>query len=252
MRLLARLTNLVRGLLSRWLGDRETGNPGAVYEAAIRERVAQYGKLREAAAGVIYLRGKLERELQQRSGEMTRLRQQLDLAVERDDDPAALALISRREVLAADVERLTADLTELTAEADAAKRNLVAFQDEIVRLRDERVRMLARLANAKARLRLHETLSGLSPEADIQALESVREHVNRLVAEVALVREGGDPELERRLVVIRDHEAMAAARAQLDELKRTRRAALVPMTLAPVAPAAPAAPGTPASKRASA
>jgi len=235
MRLFARLRNLLRGIASRWLGDRETGNPGAVYEAAIRERVAQYAKLREAAAGVIYLRGKLERELQLRSGELGRLRQQLDLAVARDDDPAALALISRRDVIGSDVERLTAELTELTTEADAAKRNLVGFQDEIVRLREERVRMLARLANAKARLRLHETLSGLSPEADIQALESVREHVSRLVAEVALVREGGDPELERRLGTIRDAEAAASARAQLEEMKRAKRAALVPLTLAPAA-----------------
>jgi phage shock protein A len=235
MRLFSRLTNLVRGLTSRWLGNRETANPGAVYETAIRERVVQYAKLREAAAGVIYLRGKLERELQERTGDLGRVRQQLDVAIDRDDDPAALALISRREFLGKDVERLTADLTELTAEADAAKRNLVAFQDEIVRLREERVRMLARLANAKARLRLHETLSGLSPEADIQALETVREHVNRLVAEVALVREGADPELERRLGVIRDAEAATAARAQLEELKRTRRATLVPMTLAPAA-----------------
>jgi len=239
MRLFSRLTNLVRGLTSRWLGRRERANPGAVYEAAIRERVVQYAKLREAAAGVIYLRGKLERELQGRSGDLGRVRQQLDLAIDRDDDPAALALISRRETLGKDVERLTTDLTELTAEADAAKRNLVAFQDEIVRLREERVRMLARLANAKARLKLHETLSGLSPEADIQALETVREHVNRLVAEVSLVREGADPELERRLGIIRDTEAAAAARAQLEELKRNRRSTLVPMTLAPAA--APAA-----------
>ncbi len=241
MGLLGRLTNLVRGLASRWLGDRETRNPGAVYEAAIRERVGQYAKLREAAAGVIYLRGKLERELQQRSSELGHLRQQLDLAVQRDDDPAALALISRREVLGADVERLTTDLTELTAEADAAKRNLVAFQDEIVRLREERVRMLARLANAKARLRLHETLSGLSPEADIQALETVREHVSRLVAEVTLVRDGADPALERRLGLIRDAEAAHSARAQLEEMKRARRATLVPMNLVPAAAPAPAA-----------
>ncbi len=240
MQLFARLSNLVRGLASRWLGVRETRNPGAVYETAIRERVVQYAKLREAAAGVIYLRGKLERELAQRTDELTRVRAQLDLAVDRDDDPAALALIARREGLGADVERLGADLGELTAEADAAKRNLVTFQDEIVRLREERIRMLARLANAKARLKLHETLSGLSPEADIQALETVREHVNRLVAEVALVREGADPELERRLGSIRDAEAAVAARAQLEELKRTRRAALVPLAPAPVPLAAPA------------
>jgi len=240
MRLFARLSNLVRGLASRWLGIRETRNPGAVYEAAIRERLGQYAKLREAAAGVIYLRGKLERELAQRSNELTHVRTQLDLAVDRDDDPAALALIARREGLGGDVERLASELGELTAEAEAAKRNLVSFQDEIVRLREERIRMLARLANAKARLKLHETLSGLSPEADIQALETVREHVNRLVAEVALVRDGADPELERRLGSIRDAEAAAAARAQLEELKRTRRAALVPLPPASAPAAVPA------------
>jgi len=240
MQLFARLSNLVRGLASRWLGIRETRNPGAVYETAIRERIVQYAKLREAAAGVIYLRGKLERELAQRTDELTRVRAQLDLAVDRDDDPAALALIARREAIGTDVERLGGELGELTAEADAAKRNLVTFQDEIVRLREERIRMLARLANAKARLKLHETLSGLSPEADIQALETVREHVNRLVAEVALVRDGADPELERRLGSIRDAEAAAAARAQLEELKRTRRAALVPLAPTEVPALAPA------------
>jgi hypothetical protein len=73
----------------------------------------------------------------------------------------------------------------------------------------------------------------MSPEADIRALEAVRDHVSRLVAEVALVREGGDPELARRLGVIRDHEATAAAHAQLEELKRTRRMGVAPMALGP-------------------
>ena len=56
-----------------------------------------------------------------------------------------------------------------------AKKNLITFQDDIARLQDEKVRILARLANAKARLRLQETLGGLSPEADIRALDSVRD-----------------------------------------------------------------------------
>jgi phage shock protein A len=176
MRLFARLSNLVRGVLGRWLGEREHRNPGAVYESAIQERVVQYAKLREAAAGVIYMRQKLERELASRSEELGRVRRQLDVAVERDDDTAALALIGRRDALDADVARLTQDLGELTTEADAAKRNLV--------------------------------------------------------------RDGGDPALEKRLGTIRDAEAERAARAQLDELKRARKATLVPMVLTPVQAAA--------------
>jgi len=231
MRLFARARNLIRGALTGWLGRREHANPNAVYEAAIEERVAQYAKLREACAGVLYMRSKLEKQLGVRSQELAKTRRQLDIAVERDDDTAALALIEKRDLLAADVDRLQNELTELTVEADAAKKNLVVFQNEIQRLREEKVRMLARLANAKARLRLHETLSGLSPEADIRALEAVRDHVNRIVNEVNLVREGADPELERRLGRIRDAEAHSAARAQLDELKRAKKERLVPMVL---------------------
>jgi phage shock protein A len=235
MRFFARLSNLVRGMLGRWLGEREHRNPGAVYEAAIQERIGQYAKLREAAAGVIYMRQKLDKELALRTDELARVRRQLDVAVEKDDDAVALALIGRRDALEADVKRVTTELAELTTEAEAAKRNLIAFQEEIDRLRDERTRTLARLANAKARLRLHETLSGLSPEADIRALEEVRDHVNRLVTEANLVRDGGDPALEKRLGTIRDAEAERGARAQLEELKRTRKANLVPMTLATAA-----------------
>jgi phage shock protein A len=241
MRFVARLSNLVRGMLARWLGEREHRNPDAVYASAIQERVKQYATLREAAAGVIYMRQKLERELGQRTAELARVRAELDVAVDQNDDTAALALIARRDALDAEVARLGAELAELTTEADAAKRNLVGFQQQIEHLREERTRMLARLANAKARLRLHETLSGLSPEADIQALEEVRDHVSRLVTEANLVREGGDPALEKRLGSIRGVEAERAARAQLDELKRTRKGNLVPMVLNPAAASATAA-----------
>jgi phage shock protein A len=82
--------------------------------------------------------------------------------------------------------------------------------------------MLARLANANARLRLQEMLSGLSPDADIQALDGVREHIERTVEEARLTREVADEDLERRLGYIRDAETTAAARAQLTEMKRAR------------------------------
>jgi phage shock protein A len=237
MQLVARVANLLRGLAARWIGRREQRHPEAVYAAAIEERVTQYAKLREGAAGIIYLRSKLARELERESAEVERLRRQLEIAVERDDDSVALHLIGRRDAIAAEVARLTAELTELTKEAEGAKQNLVTFQQEIARLRDERVRMLARLASAKARLRFQATLNGLSPDADIRALEEVRDHINRLVTETQVSRDLGDTELEKRLGRIREAEAESSARAQLDELKRDRRARLVPMVLPQAVPA---------------
>ena len=97
--------------------------------------------------------------------------------------------------------------------------------------------MVARLANAQARLRLQETLAGLTPDADVRALEEVREHVDRLAAEARVSRELGDSELERRLGLIREAEAESSARAQLEELKRTRNERLVPIVLPQALPA---------------
>lgn len=231
MMLLTRFTNFVRGFASAWLGRREQKNPEAVYEAAIQERLSQYSTLREAAAGVLYLRAKLAKELDLKASEMVHLRAQLELAVDRDDDEAAISLISRSDAVTAEVDRLTHDLTDLTTEADTAKKNLLAFQNDIARLRDEKVRMVARLANAKARLRLQETLNGMSLDADIRALDEIRDHINRLVTEAQLSREVGDTDLERRLGTIREAEANSAARAQLDELKRTRKRRLLPLVL---------------------
>ena len=236
MSVVGRVWNLLRGLAARWVGRREQRHPDAVYAAAIEERVAQYAKLREAAAGIIYLRSKLAKELERESAELGRVRRQLEIAVDRDDDAVALHLIGRRDTLGAEATRLTAELTELTKEADGAKQNLIAFQREIARLREERVRMLARLASAKARLRFQATLNGLSPDADIRALEEVRDHINRLVAETQVSRDLGDTELEKRLGRIREAEAESAARAQLDELKRSRRGRLVPMVLPEAVP----------------
>jgi phage shock protein A len=239
MGFLARVQNLIRGVLGQWLGRREQRNPEAVYEAAIQERLEQYGKLRQAAAGVLYARTKLSKEMQLKSTELARVDKQLDIAVDHDDDAAALVLISRRDALRAEVERLTGELGELTGEAETAKKNLTAFQREIARLREEKVRMIARLANAQARLRLQETLNGLSTDADIRALEGVRDHINQLVAEVQVARDTSDTDLERRLGKIREAEADAAARAQLDELKRSRKRKLLPLALPHPAAAEP-------------
>ena len=220
MQLFARVRNLVRGLAAGWIGRRERRNPEAVYEAAILERREQYAKLRAAAAGVLYMRGKLARELERDTDALASVRRQLDLAVQADDDEAALVLIARRDALDAEVERLGRELTELTAEADDATRNLATFHEEIGRLRDEKVRMIARLTNARARLRLQEAMHDLSPDADLRALEGVREHIGRLLAETHLVRSTGDGALEQRLTRIREQEANAGARAQLEELKQ--------------------------------
>ena len=242
MRFISRLTNLVRGSLTHWMGHRERRNPAAVYEAAIQARLEQYAKLREAAAGVLYMRSKLASEMELKAQALRTLNRQIDTAVEKDEDDVAVVLIGQRRALKAEVDRLSEELAALNGEAEIAKKNLVAFQGDVARLREEKVHAMARLANASARLRLQETMKGLTPDADIQALEEVRAHIERLSAEVEVSQEVADADLSKRIDKVREAEATGAARAELEEIKRVKRRSLVPVEIPAAARAAVSTP----------
>ncbi len=217
----ARFFGLLRGLATGWVRDREEENPRAVYEHAINERVSQYRELKEAVAGILYMRNKLEAEIADRGGELTRTEEDIRRSVRRGDDAVSLTLIQHKQLLLADLERAQKEYEGLRAEAEEAKTNLVRFREEIRALEHEKGRMLATLASARARRRMQEAIEGLSVEADMRALDNVRSHVAKLVAEGDLNRElGVGADLSSRLRAIRDEASQEAARRELTERKR--------------------------------
>jgi phage shock protein A len=80
--------------------------------------------------------------------------------------------------------------------------------------------MLARKSNAEARIQIQDTLNGLSTDADIKALENVREHIDKLQAEADIGSEIQGDSLDHKLKKIREKAANSSAKTQLDEMKR--------------------------------
>jgi phage shock protein A len=224
-----RFFNLVGGKCRRWMRMREARDPESVYEAAIAGRIRRYQQLKTAAAGVIYLRSKLEGELKQKTAEAREVEEQIGQAADLDEDQCALLLIQRKQTLTADCQRLSAELKELTREAEEAKKNLMGFKDEIDKLKVEKIRMLARLKNAQARVRIQHALEQLSSEDDVRALEDVRESIQRTLAEAGVNRELASSELDEKLEQIRRRNAEAKAQAELAEIKRRRRLPALPL-----------------------
>jgi phage shock protein A len=234
--LFARLRSLLRGMFAVWLKDSETQNPRAVYEQAIDERTRQYRQLKEAVAGILYMRNKLEAEITERRAEIARMHDDVRRAVRSGRDDLSLTLIAQKQNLLEELERAERELESVRSEAEEAKANLVRFREEIRSLLREKGRVLATLANAQARRRIQEALEGLSVDAEMKALETVREHVAKLSMEGRLDRELGDANLRVRLRAIRDEAREEAARKELAELKQQ----LLPRQATP--PLAPAAP----------
>src|SRR4029450_943716 len=187
--MLFRFAHLVRVACGGWLRRTERRTPAAVSEQAIEDRTRQYRDLKEAVAGILYMRNKLEAEIHERQIEIARAEEDVRRAIGRDHDELSLTLIEHKQRLSEDLERAERELDAVRREADEAKGNLLRFREELRNLSREKGRMLAALANAVARRRLSETLEGLSVDADVRALDGVREQIARIAHE-------GEPDRE--------------------------------------------------------
>lgn len=215
-----RLANIWRGFLSLWISDIENRNPEAVYESAIDERVRKHRDLKKAVSGIVYLRNKLSTELEQKERELKEAMAQIPVAVESGEDEVALVLIQKKDELTKHIERLSAELSKVSDQAEEAKRGLISFQAEIEKLKREKDEMLAKKANAEARIQIQETLDGLSTDADIKALDGVRDHISKLQAEADIGAEVAGDGLDAKLARIKEKAASSSAKSQLDEMKR--------------------------------
>jgi phage shock protein A len=227
--LIGRVRSLLRGLFSVWIRDRELESPEAVYEQAIRGRMKQYRELKSAVAGILFMRGKLEGEINERRAEIARLHDEIRRALNREDEDSCLTLIAHKQALFEDLERAEKELDSVRVQADEAKANLIRFREEIRSLVREKGRMVATLANAKARRRLQAAVEGLSVDAEMEALEGMREEIARMSAEGDLDRELGDAAMRGRMHDFRDQARRDAARSELEQMKRQMTSLAIPV-----------------------
>jgi phage shock protein A len=218
---IARLFHYLSTALHGWVRDREQEDPQSVYESAIRTRLQRYAELKEAVAGILYLRNKLEAEIRDRRAEIARLASDAERAVRRGDESLAVAIVTHRHELESDLARAEGELEGLRNEADAAKDNLLHFREEIRSLEREKGRALAVWAGARMRRQVRAALDGMSVDADVRALEGVREHVAKLATEAHLDGEiARGSELGVRLAEIRGDARTEAAREEVQAIKR--------------------------------
>ena len=84
--------------------------------------------------------------------------------------------------------------------------------------------MLARMQSAQARIRIQDQLEGLSVDAEVKALDNVREHIKNTIAEANLGKELSESSLDSRLAALRSQTGDVQAKQQLAELKAKKAA----------------------------
>ena len=219
-----RLANLWRGFLSLWISGIEKEHPEIAYENAINSMVEKYSKLKTATAAIIRRREELDDRYKRASTELAQTEAELDTAVTTSQDDLAVILIQKKNQLNAEVTDLKTEMETAHADADSAKTSLLSVQSEIRKLQSERDSMLAKMQSAQARIKVQEQLDGLSVDAEVKALDNVRQHIKTTIAEANLGKELSESSLDSRLAALRNQTGDVTARQQLAELKAKKAA----------------------------
>jgi phage shock protein A len=222
--LFGRLGNLWRGFLSLWISDVEKAHPEIAYENAINSMIEKYSRLKSATAAIIRRREDTEERFKRSSSELAQTEAELNVALETNQDDLALVLIQKKNQITADLGELKGELDAAQKDADSAKNSLLGVQSEIRKLKAERDSMLAKMQSAQARLKIQEQIDGLSVDAEVKALDNVREHIRTTIAEANLGREMSESSLDARLAALRNQAGDVQAKQQLAELKARRAA----------------------------
>ena len=221
---MGRLSNLWAGFVSLWITDVEKRHPEIAYQNAIDSMIAKYGKLKSATAAIMRRREEISARLDSERRELESVNADLNAALASGQDDLGIVLIQKRNALEASVKTLDQEMEQARADAQEAKDSLMQVKGEIQKLKDEKDRMLAQMQSAQARLKIQNQLDGLSVDAEVRALDNVREHIRNTVAEAKMGSELRDSDLDVKLARLRQSSGAITARQQLEEMKRARLA----------------------------
>jgi phage shock protein A len=221
---LSRLGNLWRGFLRLWISDVEKEHPEIAYENAIDSMIEKYSRLKSATAAIIRRREETGERFKQAAAELAQTEAELDTAVDTGQDDLALILIQKKNQLSTEVTEMKVEMDSAQKDADSAKQSLLGVQSQIRKLQAEKDTMLAKMQSSQARIKVQEQLDGLSVDAEVKALDNVRQHIKNTIAEANLGKELSESSLDSRLAALRSQVGDVQSRNQLAELKAKKAA----------------------------
>lgn len=217
-----RLSNLWSGFVSLWITDVEKRHPEIAYQNAIDSMIGKYGQLKSATAAIMRRREEISARLENERNELAAISADLNTALATSQDELGIVLIQKKNALEASIKVLEQEMEQARTDAQEAKDSLIQIKAEIQKLKDEKDRMLAQMHSAQARLKIQNQLDGLSVDAEVRALDNVREHIRNTVAEAKMGSELRDSDLDVKLARLRQSSGAITARQQLEEMKRAR------------------------------
>jgi phage shock protein A len=216
----SRLGNLFKGFLSLFISGLEKDHPDIAYQNAIDSMIEKYEQLKNATAAIIRRRQDIEQRMEGIQKEYATTCTNLDAAVATGQDDLSLLLIPKKDELEKALADVKAEFAQASKDASNAKDSLLQVKSEIEKLKAEKDRMLAQMASAQARVKIQNQLEGLSVDAEVKALDNVREHIKNTVAKANLGDELKESDLDTRIANLQKAGVAQTSQTKLDSLKK--------------------------------
>jgi phage shock protein A len=148
------MSRALGALVRRLRGPRREPSPREVYDRVLEDRQATYAELRDAVAGLIYLRRRLEGDITERRAEIARLHAEAREWARRGSDSRALVLLEEKQRLAGELAESEEQLAHARRSVDEATQCLMRFGASIRALEREKRESLSALGASELRQRV--------------------------------------------------------------------------------------------------
>lgn len=194
-------------------------DPEKLLELAIEDMQEDLIKLRRAVVPVIAAQNRLLQQYNQTKTEVEKWQQRVQFALQNGDENLAREALLRKKTQTETASILKAQLDQQTAQIDRLKRNLVAFETKVSEAKANKTIIKARIAAAKAEVKLQSTIGRLNTSSAMAAFERMEEKVLDMEARSQAAYELAGNELEQQFAMLESgsdvDEELAAMKAQL-------------------------------------
>jgi len=219
MNIFNRIANLISGFFYSLVGGIEKSNPALVYEQAINNKIAQHKKLREAVANLTMLRNKTNSSLEDERKRLDEVEMFLENCLNEGDDENSLMLLEQKNELEERIIQLDNEAKTLNSQCEEAISSLTDHRDDIEKLKRERSFKLAQHKAAQLKNETFEKINGISEDADVKAIENIREQIDEDIAKSNLNTELVANSSSFKMKKFKSSSARLKAKKQLELLK---------------------------------
>ncbi|MEO0455175.1 MAG: PspA/IM30 family protein [Cyanobacteria bacterium P01_A01_bin.114] len=217
MGLFDRVSRLVRANLNAAVSTAE--DPEKILDQAIIDMQEDLVQMRQAVAGAIASKKRVEQQYEKNSSEANTWTQRAQLALQKGDEGLAREALSRKKGLVETATALKAQLDQQNASVDQLKRNLIGLESKISEAKTKKDMLKARASAAKANEKLQKTIGNMGTGSAMGAFERMEDKVMQMEATSQAAYELAGADLESQFAALESgsdvEDELAAMKAQL-------------------------------------